>query len=51
METISIIMGELEYLEVLVKLAKRHKDEEVQQVTHVCCISFSTSYNQASLCQ
>ncbi len=32
------ISGELEYLEGLVKVTKRRKDEEVQQVTHVAAI-------------
>jgi len=35
LETIMTIPNELEYLKGLVKLAKSHKDEEAQQVTHV----------------
>lgn len=37
-ETILIIPGELEYLEGLVKLAKRRKDEKTQQVTHISLV-------------
>jgi hypothetical protein len=38
LETIMTIHGELEYIEGLMKLARRHKNEEVQQVTHVVTI-------------
>lgn len=38
LETILIVLGEFKYLEVLVKLAKRHKDEKIQQVTHIVVI-------------
>jgi hypothetical protein len=38
-ETILIIPGELEYLEGLVKLAKRWKDEKTQQVIHVSVVT------------
>jgi hypothetical protein len=38
LETILTILNELEYLEGLVKLARRWKDEETQQVMHISSI-------------
>jgi hypothetical protein len=38
LETILNIIGEFEYLKVLMKLAKRCKDEKIQQVTHIVVI-------------
>jgi hypothetical protein len=38
LETILIILNEFEYLEILVKLARRCKDEEIQQVIHIAKI-------------
>jgi len=35
LEMILIIFSEFEYFEILVKLARRCKDEETQQVTHI----------------
>ncbi len=37
-ETIIIVLGEFKYFEVLVKLARKHKGEEIQQVTHIVVI-------------
>jgi hypothetical protein len=42
LETIMTIHDELEYFESLMKWAKKHKDEEVQQVTHVMIPIFLT---------
>lgn len=38
LETNLIILGELEYLEGLVKLARRQKDEKAQQMIHITII-------------
>jgi len=39
LEKFLIILGELQYLEGLVKLAKRWKDEEAQQVIHIFVVT------------
>jgi hypothetical protein len=46
LETIMTILNELEYLQGLVKLAKRHKYEEVQQVAHVVAIPILLTIKQ-----
>jgi hypothetical protein len=38
LETTLIVLSELKYLEGLVKLAKRRKDEETQQIIHIVAI-------------
>jgi hypothetical protein len=38
LEMIMTIHGELEYFEGLMKLARRYKDEKVQQVSHVVTV-------------
>jgi hypothetical protein len=38
LETISTIPNELKYLKRLVKLSRKHKDEETKQVTHITTV-------------
>jgi predicted aspartyl protease len=49
METILNVPNELEYFEGLVKLAKKRKDEETQQVTHITTVFIVPTIKQISI--
>lgn len=49
LETILTIPGELEYLEGLVKLARKWKDEKTQQVMYIS--SINAIFHQEGMCQ
>jgi hypothetical protein len=49
LETILLIPSELEFLEQLVKLPKRYKDEEAQQVTHIFVIPTIPTIKQVNI--
>jgi hypothetical protein len=49
METILNVPSELEYLESLVKLARKCKDEEIQQVIHIATILIVPTIKRANI--
>ncbi len=49
LETIIIVLSEFKYLEGLVKLAKKHKDEETQQVIHIVAIHVVPTIKQVNI--